>query len=407
MTPERDGSGLLLVVRSRAFVISFLLVVSTVSWRSGVYFSGSVDPVVVIKAGLTVLALALAVTAPKRIDGPQPDARYVWLLGAYAAVTTLGGWATGSMLATAVLAIRLLLTGSVVFVLLRIAAPLQAARALIAAMGAVGGIAVLTGVNTITTGRLSGGLPPIHPNEISLLLGAVVIGLVWRCVTGTPRWYDGAGILVLLGLIYATGSRTGLLVLILALLLMVLQAHRLPVPVFLSAVAVVPIGFYVAVATATATGFVDRGGAQNVTTLSSRTIAWQAAFDLGDGNFWQHWLGGGLAMKQVTVQGQWWDQQVLDSTWISALVQAGLIGVGLLIVWILLAYTHVFRCASPERLLWFALLTFVVGRSPLESGMLDSAPAFLLFFLVSLAASTRRSPAEPAEKRRAPYALAG
>ena len=46
----------------------------------------------------------------------------------------------------------------------------------------------------------------------------------------------------------------------------------------------------------------------------------------------QTWFGQGLAQKKISVAGQWWDTQLLDSSWISAVVQGGYLGVGLVVV---------------------------------------------------------------------------
>ena len=44
-------------------------------------------------------------------------------------------------------------------------------------------------------------------------------------------------------------------------------------------------------------------------------------------------MGGGLALKRIPVQGQYWNDQGLDSSWVSAWVQGGLLCVLLLAVW--------------------------------------------------------------------------
>ena len=68
-----------------------------------------------------------------------------------------------------------------------------------------------------------------------------------------------------------------------------------------------------------------RGGSEDLSNLSNRTIAWEAAGDM-DRDGWQRWFGQGLAQKEISVPGQWWDTQMLDSTWVSALVQGGYLG---------------------------------------------------------------------------------
>ena len=103
---------------------------------------------------------------------------------------------------------------------------------------------------------------------------------------------------------------------------------------------------YVSLATDVLGSFFGRGGAESITTLSSRTIAWSAAFDYSD-SAWVRMMGAGLAKKEIPVVGQYWETQVLDSSWISALVQAGRVGMVLLGVWLVWAFvTSLTRAAS-------------------------------------------------------------
>jgi hypothetical protein len=372
---------------SRAvYVACILLVIGTVSWRKATYYAGGVDSVVVAKAFVTASALIFAAYANRgRRSRLVPDYGVLWLLLLYVLVTTLGGFAANAGFATVVLSVRLILTAAVLIVLASGHEPLEVLEALVSSMVVVALIAAATGVGSISSGRLEGGIPPLSPNDIALLCGLGLIVAVWRCSARIQRPYDAVSIPILVGIIYATGSRTGLLVLAVAMLALLAQVKRMPVPMFTVLAAVTPVVIWTVLSTSIASNFVDRGGSQNVTTLSSRTIAWSAALHVGDGNVWQRWFGGGLSLKQITVAGQFWSQQGLDSTWISALVQGGYFGVLILAVWAIRSVVR--AAASPRRLriLWLAMLIFLIGRSSLESGMLDSAPAFLAFFFISLA----------------------
>jgi hypothetical protein len=150
---------------------------------------------------------------------------------------------------------------------------------------------------------------------------------------------------------------------------------------------------FAALATSAVTNLLLRGGDQNVTTLASRTIAWKAALTM-EGSTWQRWFGGGLPMKHIPVSGQFWQTQLLDSSWISALVQTGLIGLTLTAVWTLAALGSAFRTPRPWRPLWVGLVAFVGLRSLLESGLFDASTSFILFAMVSLMSerATRLAP---------------
>ena len=165
---------------------------------------------------------------------------------------------------------------------------------------------------------------------------------------------------------------------------MVVQARRFSVPAFLAMVAAVPAAMYAVLATSAVTDMLLRGGSQNVTTLSSRTIAWQAALTM-DTSTYQRWFGGGLTLKHIPVSGQYWQTQLLDSSWVSGLVQTGILGLVVIGLWVLTTSVAALRTPRPWRPLWLGLLVFIVLRSLLESGLFDASTSFIVFALVSLA----------------------
>jgi hypothetical protein len=264
-------------------------------------------------------------------------------------------------------------------------------------MACVALVGAITGVGTIAaTGRLAGRYPGLSSNEIAFLVGAPAIALLWKIVEGRGRGRDAVLLIGFLGITWLTGSRTGLVMLAVGLVVVIAQASRLPVPAFIGVVAVIPVVGYLVLSTPLVSGYLDRGGTHNIATLNSRAIAWSAAIHLRT-DFWQHWFGGGLSLKMSPVTGQFWKTQILDSSWVSALVQAGVLGLILLAAWVVAVLVATFRCPRPYRLLWTGLLIYIVGRSVLESGMLDATPTFVLFLLVSIT-SEQPSRANPAPR---------
>ena len=96
----------------RLYVVFLLLLVSSVAWRRGAFFSGGVDGVVVAKAGLTMLAFAVALLSRRPRDAwSSVRGAPLLLLVAYLSVATVGGLLVGDPLPSFVLAARAGLLG--------------------------------------------------------------------------------------------------------------------------------------------------------------------------------------------------------------------------------------------------------------------------------------------------------
>lgn len=373
-----------------ALFICLLVVVASVSWRQKVYFDGGLDPVVVAKAGVIALALLLAIHARLSTRDPHPiGVRSLVFLTAYLVVSTFGGWASGDGLSAAIVATRVAMIGAVAYLCLRAFRTEVALRSLFIAMAVVGAVAVVTGILGLgaATTRLQGGFPPLTPNEIALLCGAPALALIWRNLCHAGRRWDLAWTLLLLAGVVASESRTGLAALVAAICLMLVQARRLRPGVVAAVVAACGGVMYVLLTTNVVSAYFERADQNSVATLNSRTIAWSAALDLPqDAYAW--WMGGGLALKRIPVQGQYWTDQGLDSSWVSAWVQGGMICVLLLACWILSAFVASWRTPAPLRMLITGVLLFQMLRSFLESGLIDGTPSFFLFLIMSMLAES-------------------
>ena len=104
-----------------AHLVWVLLLAATIPWRKNVYYEGGVDTVVLAKAALSVLALALAIYfARDRLRDLDVPGSPVLMLLAYLAVTIVGGDASGQLSAAVVLAVRVaILAFTVVFLAAR------------------------------------------------------------------------------------------------------------------------------------------------------------------------------------------------------------------------------------------------------------------------------------------------
>jgi len=372
-------------LRDASLRLSALLVVlGAVDWRRGAYFSGALDPVVVAKAAVSfgglVVAYALARSAGRRRLGTLS----LWFLGTLLGGSTYGALAAGTLASSGVIVVRVTVLAATVVLLLRAAPALVVLRDLAWACGALTTVSSLTGLLEIRGGRLAGGLPAMAPNALALLAGIAVAVLAWRTVMGEASWGITLGATYFLAVLWMTGSRTALAMLVLGILLMVVQIRRPRVGLVVGALVAGAVGVLFAVGTGALTGFAERGG-DGTSTLDSRFIAWRAAATLATST-WQTVLGSGLSMKIIPVTGQYWKDQPLDSSWASLLVQAGLLGLLVAVVWVAWVARSALRAPYPHRVLFVGLWVFLVGRSLLESGLFDASPAFLLFLAVSLLA---------------------
>lgn len=392
-TPGRQEPGRL----RRAVLLQVgwaLLVLSTVPWRRDVLFEGGIDAVVAGKAAVALLALgaaaAAARTSRRTADGPAPIP--VLLLAAVVLISLVGAAGAGHLSVACVVAARLVLVGASVVLLLR-CEPAEAAlgRVLVifaatAAVAALSGAVALVGEPGRT--RLQGGFPAFEPNELAALLLPTALGAAAAILAGQGRRLMPlvALILAAAGIVW-TGSRTALALMLLGLAVLLLapgRRPRVPRKALLLALAVVAAIVVVLAASGALTDLLLRGqGAGRLLTLNSRTIAWQQAFTTAPGS-WAWWAGRGLDVKDIAVHGQYWSRQVFDSSWVSAFVQTGVVGLLLTVVYAAGTLVGAARRLRSQPL-WIVLALVGVLRGLLENGLVEASTTFILFFVVACA----------------------
>ena len=213
----------------------------------------------------------------------------------------------------------------------------------------------------------------------------VVLWCLWKILAGLDNWLQ-LGILVMaLAVMIATASRTPWIAMGVAALILVLHTQAIRVRTIVLAVAALPVVWWAIAGTDLIQDLLFREDeASSLTTLSNRTIAWEAAL-APKSSPWVTWFGGGLQLKRINVAGQYWNQQILDSSWISALVQAGFVGLVLCTLWVLASMVSTVHSSARLRALQLALLIYLTLRGFLESGLFDASTAFLLFFTTVMA----------------------
>jgi O-antigen ligase len=104
------------------------------------------------------------------------------------------------------------------------------------------------------------------------------------------------------------------------------------------------------------------------------------------------------------VQQLYRDVQVLDSSWVSVIAQAGIIGTVLLVIWFVTTSWESFRRSALTPIA-VPLMAILLIRSFTENGLIESSPTFMLFLAISLFLEPASRMAGN-EKRAAPYQLA-
>ena len=368
-----------------AHVVWALLIAAVIPWRSDTFYEGGADPVVLAKAGLSLVALGVSAWAFRRTPHRHPVAAApVLLLLAYLAVTVIGGLANQDLAAAMVVAVRAL----ILMVTLTLAAAAYGAmylmRALVHVFGVVIVLSSLSGLADFS-GRLGGVLPPLKPNALAFVTAVVCIWLLAKVLAGRDSTWELFAIGGCLLVVLLTGSRTGLAALVLAFVAMCFRTTALKKRTFLLIALCLPGVAYLALGTDVLSSVLLRGGGEQVATLSNRTIAWEAALNLNR-DVWQTWFGQGLAQKKISVPGQYWDTQLLDSSWISALVQGGYLGVGLVVVLGIATLGYAAFSSRAKGSVWLGLAVLTTLGGFLESGLFDGSLQFMVFFVTALGA---------------------
>src|SRR5262249_39743611 len=95
--------------------------------------------------------------------------------------------------------------------------------------------------------------------------------------------------------------------------------------------------------------FGSRGGtSENIESFGDRMIAWNTVLNMTRPAM-QTLFGQGIANKFVPIEGHYWHKQVLDSSWFSAFVQAGVIGVVIAVAFVVYAAIQALRNARPAK----------------------------------------------------------
>lgn len=399
-TPEISGAHVVAVA-----AIALVTVVSVVSWRTGAIFDGGIDGVVIAKAALSALALAGAVATRLLSRARHPlGARSTFLLALALGVSLVGALASGNLLPSAIVTVRIAVLAAIVLVLLSCTPWRIVLTAILTAMGVVAVVAAVTGAASYgATGRLAGGIPEVQENELAGLAALPLLGLLVLLVRKGVRWWIITPAAVLATILWATQSRTALVALALAIVIAFIVAPRVHWSAIVLVLAAVPVGYAVLAFTSLVEDLLVRDQtAAEIASLSARTDAWKVVLEWAPAS-WERWIGLGLSVKQIDVDLPFREVQVFDSSWVSLLAQAGLIGTAVVVCWMRLTVRD---AADREvRSLAIPLLTLLLVRGLTENGLLDASAAFLVVFCLAIGVdpASRREAVPSTPPREAAY----
>ena len=368
-----------------AVVIWIILIVSVTAWRKGVYFEGDFDGIVIAKGALQGVALGMALLVRRAAATAFPVAGGpVLAVLAVLAISLLGAVQSGSTTASAVLAVRIVLLMVTVVLLVSVFPRGEILKQLVIATGTVGAVLAVSGISTLGGGgRLEGTIIPISPNGLVVLCAIPALAGIHRVISGHATIGAIVGACFYTLACVATQSRTALLGMTVAIVILILGVRTIQRSIAVVMIVAVPVLLVVAVHTTFFASILTREDSRYDLTLNSRTIAWQVVLQTPFESL-QKWVGAGLSVKTVHVQGQYWNEQVLDSSWVSALAQTGLVGTAILAAVVVTVLTVNVR-AGFGNVLPVAVLVFLLIRSFLETGLLDSSVTFLVFFALASA----------------------
>jgi O-antigen ligase len=401
------------VGRSTALPTTALLVLLLTSfpWVAGADEASSVESSLInaVKLALVLAAAATAVWAgPAR---PLPLGHL--LIAGYGLVTAAGALVAAHDVGAAIRSGRLILLVVVVGLLAGHLTQEQLLRAIAGAAGAVAGTTLLASAAglaaPVADGRLTGFLPPMHPNILASLCMVGLVSMVGLWLQhGLPhRWLLVAPVLV--AVLVGTGSRTslatagvGIAVVLVAAALRGRQRATGLVLWLLAAGGLVLVGASSSSLRAFVLALLTRGGTATIDpTLTGRTYVWADAAAYHS-TIMEKTIGQGLGIKALPRWvGNTFEVQGIDSTWYSAWVAGGAMGVvlvgGALVAWL--------WAAARRSATALALVVAIAAASPTESVLADIS--FGLVVLLAVTAAALPGSPSHAAPRAAPLGAIG
>jgi len=232
---------------------------------------------------------------------------------------------------------------------------------------------LLTPGRALAGGRLSGTFWPTPPTQVADF-SAVVVGLIvilWLCDLMPGRTVLGATV-VGMAMLVLTHSRTSLIALVAGVLIggMSIFFSKARVRRVFAGIAVVVSLAIISLSGVLTTWLVRGENSKELTSLTGRTTVWSGVLSTPRDPF-QIFFGFGLSNKSF-------NGFPIDSNWLAAYMDLGLIGAilsAVLLLFVLVA--AYFRPSSPQRALAIFLVTYLLVTSVTATGLSDASVALL------------------------------
>jgi hypothetical protein len=224
--------------------------------------------------------------------------------------------------------------------------------------------------------RLGGYL--MNPNELGMLAGVGVAGLMFDLRRNHCKWWTIVKLLILFYGLYATGSRSSLIGALLIIGFHVLQSKqkKFAIAAIVAMMLVAPIAIYKVVLK---DGDPER--MEEVLTLTGRLPFWQAL--INEGLPREPFLGFGfmrIDYKEYFQSAHTYPGKMTHNTFMQVLMNLGLVGITIVLFQMIVTARGILKENAEKKLMLFCLLIPLIINSFTEFGIFGESNYSILFY---------------------------
>lgn len=240
-----------------------------------------------------------------------------------------------------------------------------------------------------TEARLGGFI--MNPNELGMLAGVGVAGLLFDLKRNHQKWQTGIKILLLFYALYLTGSRSSLIGAVLIILFHIQQTNntKLKLAIIAGMILVVPV---LVNSVILKDGDADR--IEEVLSMTGRLPFWQGL--INEGLPREPWLGFGfmrIDYKDYFQSRNSYPGMMTHNTFIQVLMNLGFVGVIIVTFQMIFTFRGIFRENSEKKLMLLSIMIPIMINSFTEFGIFGESNFGILFYqLIILYIAFKRNP---------------